>query len=138
MSETSTVTTSAAGKTQGFSLVRLLLEGRAFFALIVIVAVFSLLSPNYLTVSNFLIMASHVAIYGILAIVADNGPGIPPDMRERACNRFVRLESSRTTAGNGLGLSLVAAIVHLHSIGLDLGDNHPGLRVSLRFPSRAT
>lgn len=73
----------------------------------------------------------------ILAIVADNGPGIPPDMRERACDRFVRLESSRTTAGNGLGLSLVAAIVHLHSIGLNLGDNHPGLRVSLRFPSHA-
>lgn len=47
---------------------RLLLEGRAFFALIAIVAVFSLLSPNYLTVSNFLIMASHVAIYGLLAI----------------------------------------------------------------------
>jgi len=73
----------------------------------------------------------------ILAIVADNGPGIPPDMRERACNRFVRLESSRTTAGNGLGLSLVAAIVHLHGIGFDLGDNHPGLRVSLRFPAHA-
>ncbi|EPX87784.1 monosaccharide ABC transporter membrane protein, CUT2 family [Rubellimicrobium thermophilum DSM 16684] len=51
-----------------FSLVRLLLEGRAFFALISIVAVFSYLSPNYFTVSNFLIMASHVAIYGILAI----------------------------------------------------------------------
>ncbi len=46
----------------------LILEGRAFFALIAIVAVFSFLSPNYFTTSNFLIMASHVAIYGILAI----------------------------------------------------------------------
>ena len=73
-----------------------------------------------------------------LAIVADNGPGIPPEMRERACNRFVRLESSRTTAGNGLGLSLVAAIAHVHGIDLDLGDNQPGLRVILRFsPSDA-
>ncbi len=64
MSETST----AKAATEGLNLGRLLLEGRAFFALIAIVAVFSALSPNYLTVSNLLIMASHVAIYGILAI----------------------------------------------------------------------
>jgi erythritol transport system permease protein len=68
MSETSTATRTGSAKTQAFSLGRLLLEGRAFFALILIVAVFSFLSPNYLTVSNILIMASHVAIYGILAI----------------------------------------------------------------------
>lgn len=47
---------------------RLLLEGRAFFALIAIVIVFSLLSPNYFTVGNFLTMATHVAIFGILAV----------------------------------------------------------------------
>ena len=47
---------------------RLLLEGRAFFALIVIVVVFSLLSPYYFSLNNFLTMASHVAIYGILAV----------------------------------------------------------------------
>lgn len=52
----------------GFDLGRLLLEGRAFFALIAIIAVFSFLSPYYFSVSNFLIMSSHVAIYGILAI----------------------------------------------------------------------
>ncbi len=63
-----TTISRAAARKGGFSLGRLLLEGRAFFALIAIVAVFSFLSPNYFTVSNFLIMASHVAIYGILAI----------------------------------------------------------------------
>ncbi len=47
---------------------RLLLEGRAFFALIVIIVVFSLLSPYYFSLSNFLTMASHVAIFGILAV----------------------------------------------------------------------
>ena len=52
----------------GASVGKLLLEGRAFFALIAIIAVFSFLSPNYFTASNFLIMSSHVAIYGILAI----------------------------------------------------------------------
>lgn len=50
------------------NLARLLLEGRAFFALIAIVIVFSFLSPNYFTVGNFLTMATHVAIFGILAV----------------------------------------------------------------------
>jgi erythritol transport system permease protein len=52
----------------GFSIGKTLLEGRAFFALLVIIAVFSFLSPYYFSVGNFLIMASHVAIFGILAI----------------------------------------------------------------------
>lgn len=60
--------TVANGQRRNINFVRLLLEGRAFFALIVIVAVFSFLSPNYFTLNNFLIMASHVAIFGILAI----------------------------------------------------------------------
>lgn len=63
-----TTISRAATPKASFSLGRLLLEGRAFFALIAIIAVFSFLSPNYFTVGNFLIMASHVAIYGILAI----------------------------------------------------------------------
>ena len=61
-------TTATAPKSGGFSLGRLLLEGRAFFALIAIIAVFSFLSPNYFTLSNFLIMSSQVAIYGILSV----------------------------------------------------------------------
>lgn len=68
MSDTTASRPAAAKGTGSFSIGRLLLEGRAFFALIVIIAVFSFLSPNYFTVSNFLIMASHVAIFGILAI----------------------------------------------------------------------
>ena len=56
------------GQRRNFNLVRLILEGRAFFALIVIIAVFSFLSPYYFSLSNFLTMASHVAIFGILAI----------------------------------------------------------------------
>jgi erythritol transport system permease protein len=52
----------------GFDLGKVLLEGRAFFALIAIVIIFSFLSPNYFALENFLTMASHVAIYGILAI----------------------------------------------------------------------
>jgi signal transduction histidine kinase len=65
--------------------------------------------------------------------VADNGPGIPAADRERVLERFVRLDTSRTTPGNGLGLALVAAIVHLHGAELALEDNAPGLRVVIRF-----
>lgn len=63
-----TATTTNARSGGNFDIVRILLEGRAFFALIVIIVVFSLLSPNYFTVSNFLTMANHVAIYGLLSI----------------------------------------------------------------------
>lgn len=70
MSVTSTNKETAAptGAKRKTSLVHLLLEGRAFFALIAIIAVFSFLSPYYFTVDNFLIMSSHVAIFGLLAI----------------------------------------------------------------------
>ncbi|SDM15834.1 monosaccharide ABC transporter membrane protein, CUT2 family (TC 3.A.1.2.-) [Modicisalibacter muralis] len=47
---------------------RLLLEGRAFFALIAIIAIFSMLSPVYFSANNFLVMSSHVAIFGLLSI----------------------------------------------------------------------
>ncbi|PKH27002.1 sugar ABC transporter permease [Enterobacterales bacterium CwR94] len=57
-----------AGASKGTNLARLLLEGRAFIALLVIIAVFSFLSPNYFSGSNFLTMASHVAIFGLPAI----------------------------------------------------------------------
>lgn len=67
--------------------------------------------------------------------VADSGPGIPSRDRERVFERFTRLEHSRTTPGNGLGLSLVAAVAMLHGAAIDLADNEPGLRVTLRFPA---
>lgn len=67
MSDT-TSTPAAKRSSGGVDIARLLLEGRAFFALVVIIAVFSYMSRNYFTVSNFLIMSSHVAIYGLLAI----------------------------------------------------------------------
>ena len=73
----------------------------------------------------------------VVAQVADNGPGVPGDMREHVFKRFVRLEKSRTSMGGGLGLSLVAAIAGLHDIRIELGDNQPGLLVSLSFPERA-
>lgn len=52
----------------GSNLGRVLLEGRAFLALLVIIIVFSTLSSNYLTINNLLTMSSQVAIYAVLAI----------------------------------------------------------------------
>ena len=50
--------------------------------------------------------------------------------------RFYRLEESRCLPGNGLGLSLVAAVAKLHDSALHVEDNAPGLRVVMEF-SRA-
>jgi len=66
-------------------------------------------------------------------VVSDRGPGIPQQLRERALQRFGRLDEARTTPGSGLGLSLVQAVVRLHGGSLRLEDNNPGLRVVLGF-----
>lgn len=68
--------------------------------------------------------------------VVDSGPGIPPDRRDAVFDRFVRLEGSRSTPGNGLGLSLVRAVARLHGGTVTLGDNapEPGLRAVLTLP----
>ncbi len=70
----------------------------------------------------------------VVLTVADNGSGIPATERERVLERFVRLDSARKQPGSGLGLSLVRAVAKLHDARLELSDNQPGLKVSLRFP----
>lgn len=69
--------------------------------------------------------------------VADNGPGIAPEDRDRVLGRFVRLEQSRNTPGSGLGLSLVSAVARLHGGTVRLEDNRPGLRVVVALARRA-
>jgi signal transduction histidine kinase len=64
---------------------------------------------------------------GAVISVADDG----------VFKRFYRLEQSRGTPGNGLGLSLVAAVARLHGVHIALGDNVPGLKFQLLFPSQA-
>ncbi len=67
--------------------------------------------------------------------VADDGPGVPEADRARVFGRMVRLDSSRSTPGNGLGLSLVAAVVELHGMTVELMDGRPGAVVRLGFPT---
>jgi signal transduction histidine kinase len=70
----------------------------------------------------------------ILLSVADHGPGIAEADRDRAVERFVRLERSRSEPGSGLGLSLASAVARLHGGELKLEDNHPGLKTVLALP----
>ncbi|MEB8433159.1 ATP-binding protein [Cocleimonas sp. KMM 6892] len=68
--------------------------------------------------------------------VSDNGPGIPAEEHEKVLKRFYRLDSARSTEGNGLGLSLVKAVTDLHGAEIHFKDNRPGLRVSVIFDSK--
>ena len=63
--------------------------------------------------------------------VSDSGHGIPIDHREKVLEHFYRLDASRTTEGNGLGLALVSAIAKLHGSQVVLDDNLPGLKASV-------
>ncbi|WP_024517493.1 ATP-binding protein [Bradyrhizobium sp. Tv2a-2] len=72
----------------------------------------------------------------VLLSVTDHGPGIPEADRKHAVERFVRLDSSRSQPGSGLGLSLASAVATLHGGELRLSDAHPGLVATLAIPFR--
>lgn len=79
------------------------------------------------------VSVSRIGNEGIVCI-ADAGPGIPPESRERVLKPFERGNDCGGVPGIGLGLSLVAAVAQLHRATLSLEDNSPGLRVTLRMP----
>lgn len=68
--------------------------------------------------------------------VRDDGPGIAPDEREAVLRRFHRGAHASGLQGSGLGLSVVAAIVHLHGYALSLEDADPGLLARVRIPKQ--
>lgn len=70
----------------------------------------------------------------IILTVADDGPGVPAEDRQRILQPFIRLDRDRSRTGSGLGLSLVAAVMRLHRASVELLDNHPGLVVRCRMP----
>ncbi|UWR23050.1 HAMP domain-containing sensor histidine kinase [Sulfitobacter sp. S190] len=69
----------------------------------------------------------------VVLVVCDNGPGIPSDERDKVLQRLYRLDRSRSTPGNGLGLSLVDAVARLHGARISLEDAGPGLQVRVSF-----
>ncbi|MBO9581034.1 MAG: HAMP domain-containing histidine kinase [Sphingobium sp.] len=66
-------------------------------------------------------------------VITDNGPGVSPADSVRLTRRFFRGEASRTTPGNGLGLSLVAAVANAHGGEIEI-DGARGLRVTITLP----
>ena len=68
-----------------------------------------------------------------IAEICDSGPGIPRSEQKKVFQRFYRAEKSRTTQGNGLGLSLVEAVFRLHDIAISLRNCSSGLSVRCDF-----
>nr|WP_240943544.1 sensor histidine kinase [Janthinobacterium lividum] len=76
--------------------------------------------------------------HGSWLVVRDNGPGVPPEELPKLTQRFYRLDKSRHLPGNGLGLSIVAAIAALHGGSLEIEDAAPGLRLRFRLAGFVT
>ncbi len=70
----------------------------------------------------------------VLLSVSDDGPGVPAEDRAKILRRFFRGEASRSTPGNGLGLSLVGAVARSHGGEVRIGDSVPGLCVTIELP----
>lgn len=66
--------------------------------------------------------------------LSDDGPGVSANERGQLLRRFFRAEASRTTPGNGLGLSLVAAAASAHGGTIAIDDAAPGLRITVTLP----
>jgi erythritol transport system permease protein len=90
--------------------VQLLLSGRAFFALIAIIIVFSILSPHYFTISNLLTMSSHVAVYALLSM----------GMLLVILNGGIDLSVGSTLGISGMVAGFLMQGVHLKAFGLTL------------------
>jgi signal transduction histidine kinase len=71
---------------------------------------------------------------GVRLAVEDDVPGVASPDLGRLAERFYRGERSRTTSGNGLGLSLVGAVAELHGAKLALELLNPGFRAGICFP----
>ena len=84
-------------------------------------------------------VAAHREDSEAVLTVSDDGPGIPEADRERAFDRFVRLDDARSrdetqAGGAGLGLAIVRAIARTHDGSAYLEDSTPGLRAVVRIP----
>jgi two-component system osmolarity sensor histidine kinase EnvZ len=94
-------------------------------------------------VSNAARHADTIAITGhrdhryLTVTVDDDGPGIPPDMREEVFKPFLRLDDARNQdeSGSGLGLAIARDIARSHGGDITLGDSPMGgLRATVRVP----
>jgi signal transduction histidine kinase len=69
--------------------------------------------------------------------VADDGPGIPANERQRVFDRFYRSSQGSAGGSSGLGLAIVKAVAERHGAAVALVDAPGGgLRVRVSFPPR--
>jgi signal transduction histidine kinase len=68
--------------------------------------------------------------------LADNGLGIAGDEVQNIFKRFYRLDKTRASQGNGLGLAVVAAIANLHGAEVKAERLDPGLKISVNWPNK--
>jgi signal transduction histidine kinase len=96
------------------------------------------LGDNAARHARSLIAFSLAEVHGVVRLrVDDNGPGIPPQDRERVFERFVRLDAARSaeSGGSGLGLAIVAELVHAHGGTITIGDSPlGGARLEVLLP----
>jgi two-component system osmolarity sensor histidine kinase EnvZ len=94
-------------------------------------------------VSNAARFAPSIAITGqrdhrwLTVTVDDDGPGIPPNLREDVFKPFLRLDNARNQdkGGSGLGLAIARDIARAHGGDIMLGDSPlGGLRATVRVP----
>lgn len=78
----------------------------------------------------------------VTVVVADSGPGIPKEMRDRVFELFVQGDSGRRggASGLGIGLTLVRALVELHGGSVRARERRsgPGVAMEVRLPVEAT
>ncbi len=91
---------------------------------------------RYTPASGRIDIRTELAEKHVILEVADNGPGIPAEQRQRVLERFYRAEEHRAIQGSGLGLSIVARIADLHRARIELSDTSPegGLTFRVLFP----
>jgi two-component system, OmpR family, heavy metal sensor histidine kinase CusS len=71
--------------------------------------------------------------------VEDTGCGIPPQHLPHICDRFYRVDLSRSSRGTGLGLALVKSIIDLHGGSVAVASEvDRGTTVTLTFPAKTT
>jgi signal transduction histidine kinase len=66
--------------------------------------------------------------------VADSGHGFPPELGERAFERFARGDCARTRGGSGLGLAIVRAIAEAHGGSANIVPDGRGATVTISVP----
>lgn len=91
-------------------------------------------TPSQGTITVSINQITQAELNQIQICITDSGIGIPKSDYKKVLQPFYRLDKHRALQGNGLGLSLVSAIIKLHKGRIEFQDNSPGLKVCIILP----